>query len=278
MDLRTALKQGETLLAEAGVSVPRLTAEVLLCHALGKEKVYLYAHPEEELSQLAWIHYGRYLHERMEGKPTQYITRRQEFYGRDFHVSPAVLIPRPETEHLVETALRLMPRAQCAIDLGCGSGAIGITYHLESGSPTHLSDLSRSALDVARFNAQRLGARVTCHQADFASALRPLAVDLILCNPPYVPSGDESVLQREIREHEPALALYGGESGVEPYRVVIAQARRILRPGGWLVFELGYQSLASVREMLDDPAWTSIETVTDLAGWPRVIAARRSPG
>lgn len=275
MDLRTALKQGEKLLADAGVSVPRLTAEVLLCHALGKEKVYLYAHPEEELSQLAWIHYGRYLHERMEGKPTQYITRRQEFYGRDFHVSPAVLIPRPETEHLVETALRLLPRAKCAIDLGCGSGAIGITYHLESGSPTHLSDISHSALEVARYNAQRLAAKVTVHQADFAAALREHAVDLILCNPPYVPLGDESNLQREIREHEPALALYGGESGVEPYRVVIRQALRALRPGGWLVFELGYQSLAPVQEMLSGAEWQQVEVVSDLAGWPRVIAARR---
>ncbi|MCW5963349.1 MAG: peptide chain release factor N(5)-glutamine methyltransferase [Bryobacterales bacterium] len=276
MDLRTALKQGETLLTEAGVTVPRLTAEVLLCHALGKEKVYLYAHPEEELSQLTWIHYGRYLHERMEGKPTQYITRHQEFFGREFYVTNAVLIPRPETEHLVETALRLMPKAGCAIDLGCGSGAIGITYHLETGSPTHLSDLSRPALEIARYNAAHLGAEVSLHQADFASSLRTQSVDLILCNPPYVPAGDESVLQREIRDHEPALALYGGDSGVEPYRVVVEQALWLLRPGGWVVFELGYQGLQEVRRMLNTPAWEAQEVVHDLAGWPRVLAARRS--
>ncbi|MCU0227852.1 MAG: peptide chain release factor N(5)-glutamine methyltransferase [Bryobacterales bacterium] len=276
MDLRTALKQGQKLLDDAGVSAPRLTAEVLLCHALGKEKVYLYAHPEEELPELAWIHYGRYLHERMQGKPTQYITRHQEFYGRDFHVSSAVLIPRPETEHLVETALRLAPRAACAIDLGCGSGAIGISYALESGARTILSDLSLPALHVARGNAARLGADTPLHQADFASALRGLSVDLILCNPPYVPQDDESILQREIREHEPSLALYGGKTGVEPYRVVVAQARFALRPGGWLLGELGYQGLAAVRALVDDADWEALEVVHDLAGWPRVLAARRA--
>jgi release factor glutamine methyltransferase len=266
MDLRTALRQGEKLLEEAGVNPARLTAEVLLCHALGKERVYLYAHPEEELSHLAWIHYGRYLHERMEGKPTQYITRRQEFYGRDFFVSDAVLIPRPETEHLVETAIRLSPKAGCAVDLGCGSGAIGITYHLETGARTLLGDLSYPALCVA----------VAFFQGDFASALRPLSVDLILCNPPYVPTGDESTLQREVREHEPAMALYGGETGVEPYKLVVDQALCALSPGGWLLFELGYQGLDAVREMLNGAAWQGHEVVHDLAGWPRVLAAQRS--
>lgn len=275
MDLRTALLQGSKLLDEAGVSPARLTAEVLLCHALGQEKPYLYAHPEAELSQLAWIHYGRYLHERMEGKPTQYITRRQEFYGRDFFVSSSVLIPRPETEHLVETALRLVPKADCAIDLGCGSGAIGISYHLESGAQTHLSDLSSQALDVARFNATKLEANVSFHRADFATALRSRSVDLILCNPPYVPRGDEAVLQREVRNHEPDLALYGGETGVEPYRAVVDQALWALRPAGWLLFELGYQGLEPVKEMLNASAWEALEVVNDLAGWPRVIAVRR---
>lgn len=276
MDLRTALLQGSKLLDEAGVSPARLTAEVLLCHALGQEKPYLYAHPEAELSQLAWIHYGRYLHERMEGKPTQYITRRQEFYGRDFYVSSSVLIPRPETEHLVEAALRLMPKADRAIDLGCGSGAIGISYHLESGAETHLSDLSGKALEVARFNAAKLEANVSFHRADFATALRSRSVDLILCNPPYVPRGDQTVLQREVRDHEPDLALYGGETGVEPYQAVVDQALWALRPAGWLLFELGYQGLEPVKEMLSGNAWEALEVVNDLAGWPRVIAVRRA--
>jgi release factor glutamine methyltransferase len=275
MDLRTALNQGVALLAEAGVSAPRLTAEVLLCHALGKEKVYLYAHPEEELTELAWIHYGRYLHERCKGKPTQYITHRQEFFGRDFFVSKAVLIPRPETEHLVESALARVPAPKCAVDAGCGSGAIGITVQLETRCEMHLCDISLAALAVARRNAGTLQATVSLHQADFASALAPRSVDLLLCNPPYVPEGDASVLQREIRDHEPSLALYGGPSGVDCYLRVIAQARVCLRPGGWLLFELGYQSLEAVCAMLDANEWECPEITHDLAGWPRVLATQK---
>ncbi len=277
MDLKAALQHGSQLLESAGVSPARLTAEVLLCHAIGQEKPYLYAHPEEKLAETAWIHYGRYLHERMEGKPTQYITSRQEFYGRDFFVSSAVLIPRPETEHLVETAIRLAPRVDCAVDIGCGSGAIGISYHLETGSPAHLCDLSAEALDVARYNATKLGAKVSLHRADFGGALGAGGIDLIFCNPPYVPRADAAVLQREVREHEPELALYGGETGVEAYGIVVEQAAWALRAGGWLLFELGYQGLDAVRQMLAGPPWMSVEVGSDLAGWPRVIAARKSP-
>src|ERR1700690_1536466 len=118
MTILTALLQGTQLLQDDAISVPRLTAEVLLTHALQRERSYLYAHPEEELSEIAWIHYGRYLHERLKGKPTQYITGRQEFYGREFRVTPAVLIPRPETEHLVEVAVKRIPPGARIVDVG----------------------------------------------------------------------------------------------------------------------------------------------------------------
>ena len=132
MTIQTALLQGTKLLEEEAITAPRLTAEVLLTHALQRERSYLYAHPEEELTEIAWIHYGRYLHERMKGKPTQYITGRQEFYGRDFRVTSDVLIPRPETEHLVEAAIsRIHPR-DLVVDVGTGSGAIAITLALET--------------------------------------------------------------------------------------------------------------------------------------------------
>src|ERR1700722_1167707 len=133
MTLKTALLQGTQLLEEAAVPVPRLTAEVLLCHALRQERVYLYAHPEQELREVEWIHYGRYLHERLQGKPTQYITKRQEFYGREFRVTPDVLIPRPETEHVVEMALQAVPGARRILDIGTGSGALAVTLQLETG-------------------------------------------------------------------------------------------------------------------------------------------------
>src|SRR5579864_5112502 len=135
MTIQTALVQGTRLFEESAISAPRLTAEVLLAHALHREREYLYAHPEEALAEVAWIHYGRYLHERLQGKPTQYITGRQEFYGREFRVTPAVLIPRPETEHLVETAVKSLARGARIVDVGTGSGAIAISVALELDTP-----------------------------------------------------------------------------------------------------------------------------------------------
>src|SRR5450432_1560959 len=160
MTLQTALLQGSGLLEEAGIAVPRLTAEVLLSHALHCERVYLYAHPERELEEVEWIHYGRYLHERLQGKPTQYITQRQEFYGRSFHVTPDVLIPRPETEHVVETALTVGKGSRRFVDVGCGSGALAITLQLETGAEVWGTDVSFAALTIAAGNAAQLGARV----------------------------------------------------------------------------------------------------------------------
>ena len=147
------------LLEEAGVAVPRLTAEVLLAHALHRDRVYLYAHPEQELAEVEWLHYGRYLHERLQGKPTQYITKRQEFYGREFRVTPDVLIPRPETEHVVETSPCALARdAARMLDVGTGSGALAVTLQLETGAGAGNRHLAPRPPRVARDNAARLGA------------------------------------------------------------------------------------------------------------------------
>src|ERR1035437_2746614 len=124
MTVHTALLQGVRLLEDASIAVPRLTAEVLLSDLIRQERVHLYAHPERELQEVEWLHHGRYLHERLNGKPTQYITGRQEFYGREFRVTPDVLIPRPETEHVVEVALQIARRAKRVLDVGTGSGAL----------------------------------------------------------------------------------------------------------------------------------------------------------
>src|ERR1022692_153639 len=145
MTLQTALLQATQLLEQSSIAVPRLTAEVLLSHAIHREREYLYAHPEYELQEVEWLHYGRYLHERMQGKPTQYITHKQEFYGRDFRVTPDVLIPRPETELLVETVLKLRPAAGRTVDVGAGSGAIAVTLALERGREIVATDVSGSA-------------------------------------------------------------------------------------------------------------------------------------
>ena len=272
ISIGAALLSATRLLEEAEVTAPRLNAEVLLCHTLGRERSYLFAHPEERLSELAWIHFGRHLHQRLRGKPTQYITHKQEFYGRDFRVSPDVLIPRPETEHVVERILALNPQGPIA-DVGCGSGAIGITLALELARPVLLTDISPAALKIAAANAQALAAiDVQFLECDLTSALAPASLELLVSNPPYIALGDGPGLQREVRDFEPALALFGGQLGHEVYARLIADAQRVLRPGGWLVLELGFGSEAAVREMLR--GWTMIEVEPDLAGIPRVLLAR----
>ncbi|MFN7918845.1 MAG: peptide chain release factor N(5)-glutamine methyltransferase [Bryobacteraceae bacterium] len=276
LTVKQALDQGTKLLDEGSVGAPRLTAEVLLCHALRREKSFLYAHGDEELPELAWIHYGRYLHERLKGKPTQYITRVQEFYGRPFFVSPAVLIPRPETEHAVEVALERARLARRAIDIGCGSGAIGVTWSLETDCATVASDISVDALDVARRNARDLGARADFVCCDLGAALAPRSFDLVLSNPPYIPDPEGPHLQREVRDHEPPVALFGGPTGVEIYERLVRDAARILRPAGWLVMEIGYQAQERVLALLEGE-WRDHRVTQDLAGWPRVISAQYWP-
>ena len=272
MTLQTALVQGTKLLEDAAVAVPRLTAEVLLSHALHCERPYLYAHPEQELCEVEWIHYGRYLHERMQGKPTQYITKRQEFYGREFRVTPDVLIPRPETEHVVEIALALARGARRMVDVGTGSGALAVTLQRETGVSAIATDISAAAASVAAGNASRLGARVDFVVCDLLSAIADRSMDLIVSNPPYVPLGTREGLQREVRDWEPHVALFAGASGIEIYERIVSDAPRVLRPGGWLIMELGFGSVDRVSEMVR--GWKDVRVEPDLAGIPRVIAAR----
>jgi len=209
------------------------------------------------------------LHQRIKGAPTQYITGRQEFYGREFRVTPDVLIPRPETEHLVETALGR--GGNSVLDIGTGSGAIAVTLALEATARVTASDVSPAALRVARQNADALGARVDFVACDLGAALADGSFDLVVSNPPYIAGRDRTSLQAEVRDHEPALALFGGEDGLAVYQRLVPEARRLLRPGGWLMMELG--DAGAVREMCG--SWTGVEIVNDLAGIPRVLLARK---
>src|SRR5690242_10715440 len=210
MTVQAALLQGTKLLEDAGIAAPRLTGEVLLSHALHRERSYLYGHPEHVLSEIEWIHYGRYLHERLGGKPTQYITGRQEFYGREFRVTRDVLIPRPETEHVVEAALQIAPPPASILDIGTGSGALAITLQLELGARVVATDISEAALTIAARNAGRLGATVQLVACDIAAAIAGRTHDLVVSNPPYVPEADAAGLQREVRDYEPQIALFAG--------------------------------------------------------------------
>jgi release factor glutamine methyltransferase len=273
MDVRTALEQGQTLLEEARFGAPRLTAEVLLMHAIGCERSWLYAHSGDELREVWWIHYGRYLHERLQGKPTQYITGHQEFYGREFRVTPDVLIPRPETEHVIEAALTHANAATRIVDVGTGSGAIAITLALETNARVFAADISAAALRVASENARALGAKLDFVACDLSGAFAAGAFDLVVSNPPYVPALDRTTIQREVRDYEPPVALYGGDDGLEVYRRLVPEARRLLKPSGWLMMELGYALVDAVRAMLAD--WQDVEIASDLAGLPRVVMARR---
>jgi release factor glutamine methyltransferase len=272
MTVQTALLQGTRLLDEAGIGVPRLTAEVLLGHALHQAREYLFAHPERDLQEVEWLHYGRYLHERLNGKPTQYITGRQEFFGREFRVTPDVLIPRPETEHVVEACIALGRGVRRVLDIGTGSGAIAATLALEMRAQAWATDISPPAAMVARANAARLEAPVLVVVCDLMEAFADQTVDLVVSNPPYVPVTQREGLQREVRDFEPPVALFAGPTGFELYDRIVTHAPRVLRPGGWLILELGFGSLEHVQGLLD--GWAEVRVEPDLAGIPRVIAAR----
>ena len=274
MTVHTALVEGVKLLEDERIAVPRLTAEVLLCYALHRDRTYLYSHPEHELSEIEWLHFGRYLYQRLGGTPTQYITKTQEFYGRSFHVTPDVLIPRPETEHVIEAALAIGGKR--LLDVGCGSGAIAITLQLETGAEVIGTDVSLAALRIAAENATHLGARVVLINCDLDSAVAEHSIDVLVSNPPYVPSAELAGLSREVRDHEPHIALTSGPTGFEIYERLISGARRVLVPGGHLVLELGYNSSDRVLALLDG-GFKDIRLAADLAGIPRVVSCQLLP-
>ena len=282
MRLEAALRQGLQLLEESAVPSSRIAAEVLLMHALGCERVHLYAHPERELSDSERVHYARYLRERMSGKPTQYITGHQEFWGMDFRVSPAVMIPRPETEHLVERVVELgrtmeSERPPVVVDAGTGSGCIAVAVAVElPRARVVATDASGAALAVAAGNASRLSARqVRFCRCDWLSAVGAAVADLVLSNPPYIPLNQAEALQREVRDFEPRQAVLAGPEGLEIYATLLPEAARVLRPGGWAVFELGYNMADAVRSLLS-AEWDQMQFHRDLAGNLRVISARRA--
>jgi release factor glutamine methyltransferase len=259
----------------ADVDPPRLTAETLLAQVLDCERVSLYAHPERPVEEEEAAAFERLIERRAAGEPTQHLTGRQEFYGRELEVGPAAFIPRPETELVVDVVLERFSAALRIVDVGTGTGCLAVTLAKELGRRVAAIEIAMDTLEVARRNAQLHGADVSFVQGDLLSAGRPGSLDLVVSNPPYVARRDEPTLQREVR-FEPERALYGGEDGLDAYRNLIPQAQRALRPGGGLVLELGYDSLPGVLELFSAEPWSTPEIREDLAGIPRVISATKA--
>src|SRR6266404_9527257 len=298
MQLRESLTSAIARLSAQRVPSPRMNAELLIMFTLDCDRAYLYAHPERELTADEIQRYDAALARRATGVPAQYITGHQEFWGLDLIVSPAVLIPRPETEHVVETVLELVsgvrseqsqdqsqrPRTGVSaphdlrlVDVGAGSGAIALALAKElPAAEIHATDISPEALEVARANAARheLTSRITFHQADLLNGLPHGEFDFVVSNPPYVGESEEESVQLEVRKFEPRIAVFAGPTGLEVIDRLIPQAHETLRPGGWLVFEISGTIADRVRSRLSN--WDEVAIRNDLQGIARVAIARKS--
>jgi release factor glutamine methyltransferase len=312
VQLKQALAAAVERLDAADVGSPRMNAEVLLMFVLGVDRAYIYAHPERELIAEEAARYEEVLAQRATGMPSQYITGHQEFWGLDFVVSPAVLIPRPETEHLVEAVLELAHSVQRPklVDVGTGSGCVALALaHELPDAEVYAVDLSTEALEIARANAVRLQLerRVRFLQCDVldpilsqnpAAIPNPSAVilsedssprrriptlapsflrdlDFVVSNPPYVGFNEADKVQRSVFEFEPRMAVFAGENGLDVIRPLVEQAHAVLKPGGWLALEIGYSMRDMVVNLLSPTMWDDVRVVPDLQGIPRVVVARK---
>ncbi|MGB9202427.1 MAG: peptide chain release factor N(5)-glutamine methyltransferase [Terriglobales bacterium] len=294
MQLRQALNAAIERLTGARVPSPRMNAELLIMFTLACGRAYLYAHPERELTPSETQRYDDALARRATGVPAQYITGHQEFWGLDLIVSPAVLIPRPETEQVVEAVLELAkadgrepalslpkgrpsPHGLRIVDMGTGSGAIALALAKElPPAEIHATEISPEALELARANAARheLTSRIEFHQADLLDGLPPSSFDFVVSNPPYVGESEEDSVQLEVRKFEPRNAVFAGPTGLEVIERLIPQAHAALCPGGWLVFEISGTIADRVRGLL--ASWDEVEIRNDLQGIARVATARKS--
>jgi release factor glutamine methyltransferase len=289
-----------------------LNAELLLMFTLGCDRAYLFAHPERELTEEEQSRYDAALAERARGVPAQYITGHQEFWGMDFIVTPAVLIPRPETEHVIEAVLErrassfrlpasgvgpqasdlgpqasdLGPQASDLglqasghiriADVGTGSGCIALALAKEfPDAEIHATDISAAALEIARANAARLqlASRVQFHQVDLLAGFEDESFDFVVSNPPYVGEMEEDQVQFEVRKFEPHGAVFGGPNGTEIIARLIPQARAALRPGGWLIMEISGTVAERIQRLL--AGWDEVRIIPDLQSIPRVAQARK---
>lgn len=258
----------------------RLEAQVLLGQALGQSRAWLIAHGGDPLAPEQTSAFADLFERRWSGEPIAYILGEREFYSLNFKVTPAVLIPRPETELLVELALERLPadRPGRVLDLGTGSGAVAVTLALHRPQADVVAvDQSAAALEVARKNAQRLGAgNLRLIQSDWYGALDAEKFDLIVANPPYIAAADPHLAQGDLR-FEPAAALASGADGLDDIRTIVRGAAAHLKPGGWLLFEHGYDQAAACRDLLVQAGFEQVASAADLAGIERISCGQLNP-
>lgn len=256
----------------------RSEVQLLLQGVLNVNRAYLLAHPERVLTEPELSHYLALLQRRLQGEPLAYILGEREFYGLNFKVTPATLIPRPDTELLVELALvHLPPEGGCVLDLGTGSGAIALSIaHARPDLEVTAVDASEAALSVAEENASRLGVRnASFIHGDWFSALAGRRFDLIVSNPPYIAENDPHLVRGDLR-FEPSSALAAGADGLDDIRHIIGEAGAHLSAGGWLLLEHGYDQAVHVRELLRNLGFENVRSYKDLAGIERVSSGQRA--
>ncbi len=277
MNLKEAFNLALTKLEAADTPSPRLSAELLLMFTLNCDRAYLFTYPERALTPDELFRYDHAIARRCTGEPAQYITGHQEFYGRDFLVSPAVLIPRPETEHLIEAALEIIPRnaALHILDVGTGSGCIAITLAKELPHSTLMAvDISPEALELAAANAARLEAQIEFRPSDLLGVIEPhRQFDVIVSNPPYVGECEADKVQKQVRDFEPHVAVFGGQRGMDIIHRLLPQAWQHLKPGGHFLMEIGYSTADPVHHAMR--AWSDFRILPDLQGIPRVVVAKK---
>ncbi len=280
MSIGDAIEWGESFLDESLELEGRSRADstLLLRHVLGIPHAELYAYRERHLTQLQLATFQSLINARLKGKPIQYITCEQEFFGLPFLVTPDVLIPRPETEHLVEAAIARLQNCSAPriVDVGTGSGCIAVALaHAMPHSQMVALDISAAALAVAEQNARQNGVTERIHflQSDLLAAVVGERFDAVVSNPPYIALSERASLAREVREFEPALALFAGATGLEIYQRLIVEAKDLLASGGWLLMEIGHGQKSAIEKLLQ--GWDALEFVPDLQSIPRVVVARK---
>lgn len=277
MDISAAIDSATEALRSAGIEGPRREASSLLKFVLEKDAVFLIAHPEYELAAHELSRFARALERRVAREPFQYISVRQEFYGLEFEVNEGVLIPRPETEILVQASIEVLSKLEkpSFFEIGVGSGCISVSILRAVPSAKAVGvDISHSALAVAERNARKLGVaeRVEFRKADVFEGLNA-KFELIVSNPPYIPDDQIESLQPEVRQFEPLVALRGGREGVEIIQRIIHRSHEFLTPKGFLILEIGIDQAPLVKELFDPVIWECVEFRQDLQGIPRVIQA-----